>query len=144
MAQRLFLGDTIKSDNVYLGISDVARACKVNARQIRYWIKMGYIDTVNVENGAIKLPYSELIHARLIKHFLDEGYTLSAAAKKMKENIGLARAYRKILTEGVKKVSTDKNKTIFDFGSLKENPDKHVYGVETENGIEFTLDKELL
>ncbi|UQS82195.1 MerR family transcriptional regulator [Bombilactobacillus folatiphilus] len=134
-----WLHDIIRPDNLYLSIRDTARACQITDTQVRYWIKNGYLKTVKAENGAVKLPYKQIIHARMIKKFLDDGFTLHAAVKKAQDKISLARSLQTMLLDSMQNITVDNDQVIFDFGPLAEDEKRHVYGIEQQGKIHFTV-----
>ncbi|MBF0527732.1 MAG: MerR family transcriptional regulator [Deltaproteobacteria bacterium] len=71
----------------YYGISEAARLCNVKPRQLLYWEKKGYIPAPDrIELGEVAhRQYSQrnLVLLRAMKKFLDEGFTLPVAARKM-------------------------------------------------------------
>lgn len=131
----------IRPDNLYLSIRDTARACQVTDTQIRYWIKNGYLKTVKTENGAVKLPYKQVIHARMIKKFLDDGYTLHAAVNKMRDNLSIARSVQHILLDSIQNISIKNDDIILDFGPLAEDHSQHVYCIDNHQQTKFTIQK---
>ncbi|KRN81031.1 MerR family transcriptional regulator [Ligilactobacillus acidipiscis] len=134
-----WLHDIIKPDNILLSIRDAARASNVTDAQVRYWIKNGYLRTVKADNGAIKLPYNQIASIRMIKFFLDDGYTLSGAAKKTQENKDIARSIRHLVFSSIHNIEKHGNKTIFDLGPIDEDPEKHIFGIETPEKITYVI-----
>lgn len=134
-----WLHDIIKPDNILLSIRDAARASNVTDAQVRYWIKNGYLRTVKADNGAIKLPYNQIASIRMIKFFLDDGYTLSGAAKKTQENKDIARSIRHLVFSSIHNIEKQGNKTIFDLGPIDEDPEKHIFGIETPEKITYVI-----
>lgn len=80
--------DTVKqlleSDDLLVGISELSKVTGVSPRQIRYWEQKGYIESTGEKNGNRKFKLPMVIKVEIIKHFLDEGYTLTAAVEKHK------------------------------------------------------------
>lgn len=98
--------DTVKqlleSDDLLVGISELSKVTGVSPRQIRYWEQKGYIESTGEKNGNRKFKLPMVIKVEIIKHFLDEGYTLTAAvekAQKRQKNIHQA----KLLLRGIVK-----------------------------------------
>ncbi|WP_405076233.1 MerR family transcriptional regulator [Ligilactobacillus acidipiscis] len=134
-----WMHDIIKPDNILLSIRDAARASNVTDAQVRYWIKNGYLRTVKADNGAIKLPYNQIASIRMIKFFLDNGYTLSGAAKKTQENKDIARSIRHLVFSSIHNIGKQGNKTIFDLGPIDKDPEKHIFGIETPEKITYII-----
>lgn len=133
------LYDIIKPDNILVSIRDAARACDVTDTQVRYWIKNDYLKTVKADNGAIKLPYDQITSIRMIKFFLDNGYTLNGAAKRTQENKDIGRSIRHLFFSSIQNVEHQDDKTIFDLGPIEGDPTKHVFGVETPEKITYVI-----
>lgn len=134
-----WMHDIIKPDNILLSIRDAARASNVTDAQVRYWIKNGYLRTVKADNGAIKLPYNQIASIRMIKFFLDNGYTLSGAAKKTQENKDIIRSIRHLVFSSIHNIGKQGNKTIFDLGPIDKDPEKHIFGIETPEKITYII-----
>lgn len=134
-----WMHDIIKPDNILLSIRDAARASNVTDAQVRYWIKNGYLRTVKADNGAIKLPYNQIASIRMIKFFLDNGYTLSGAAKKTQENKDIVRSIRHLVFSSIHNIGKQGNKTIFDLGPIDKDPEKHIFGIETPEKITYII-----
>lgn len=134
-----WMHDIIKPDNILLSIRDAARASNVTDAQVRYWIKNGYLRAVKADNGAIKLPYNQIASIRMIKFFLDNGYTLSGAAKKTQENKDIVRSIRHLVFSSIHNIGKQGNKTIFDLGPIDKDPEKHIFGIETPEKITYII-----
>ncbi len=134
-----WLHNIIRPDKILLSIRDAARAGDVTDTQVRYWIKNHFLKTVKAENGAIKLPYGEIAKIRMIKSFLDSGYTLSAAAKKTQENADLARSFSHLVLAGIQHVERKGKTTIFDLGPIENDPEKHIFVHETPEKITYEI-----
>ncbi len=135
------LREFMTADNVMLSFRDAARAGKVTTAQLRYWVKSGYLHTVAAENGTPKLPYDQLIDIRMIKHYLDEGFTLAVATKKAGEEKALANSLRQLFIDGIQGVSHQGETTVFDLGPLADDPTHHVYCLERAGKLSYTLNK---
>ena len=134
-----WLHSIIDPDKILLSIRDAARAGNVTDAQVRYWIKSGYLKTVKADNGAIKLPFTQIGSIRMIKSFLDEGYTLSGAAQKTEENKDINRSIHHLLSAGIQNIEHHDDKTVFDLGPLEDEPEKHVFGVETPEKVTYII-----
>lgn len=74
-------------NRIIVGIGEVANITGVSPRQIRYWEEKGIIQSVNNNSSSRKYDYSNIEKIVLIKDFLDQGYTLESAAKRLEERI---------------------------------------------------------
>ena len=71
-----------------VGIGEVSDITGVSARQLRYWETKGLINsTDDNSNTNRKYDYSNIEKIVLIKDFLDQGFTLESAAKRLEERI---------------------------------------------------------
>lgn len=75
----------IESDDFLVGISELSNMMNVSPRQLRYWEKKGYITSVGETGSSRKYKLPIAIKVEMIKHFLDEGFTLQVAVEKAKE-----------------------------------------------------------
>lgn len=71
-----------------VGIGEVSDITGVSARQLRYWETKGLINSIDDSNNTNrKYDYSNIEKIVLIKDFLDQGFTLEAAAQRLEERI---------------------------------------------------------
>jgi len=71
-----------------VGIGEVSDITGVSARQLRYWEAKGLINSIDANsNTNRKYDYSNIEKIVLIKDFLDQGFTLESAAKRLEERI---------------------------------------------------------
>ncbi|MDT2574044.1 MerR family transcriptional regulator [Enterococcus raffinosus] len=75
----------LESDDLLVGISELSKVTGVSPRQIRYWEQKGFISSTGEKSGNRKFKLPMVIKVEIIKHFLDEGYTLTAAVNKAQE-----------------------------------------------------------
>jgi len=97
----------LESDDLLVGISELSKVTDVSPRQIRYWEQKGYIKSTGEKNGNRKFKLPMVIKVEIIKHFLDEGYTLTAAVDKAQEhqaNIHQAKILLREIFKGVQQV----------------------------------------
>lgn len=90
MIQRL-----LNEENLLIGISELSEIADVSPRQLRYWEEKGYISSVAKDDkSARKYQLPMVVKVRLIKRFLDDGYTLNSAVEKaaeQKRNVALTK-----------------------------------------------------
>lgn len=71
-----------------VGIGEVSEITGVPQRQIRYWEEKGIIQSLKDGEGSTrKYDYLNIKKIILVKELIDDGYTLDAAARKVKERI---------------------------------------------------------
>lgn len=72
-------------NKLIVGIGEVAQITGLPTRQIRYWEEKGIIKSLTEEGGKNRrYDYENIKKILLIKELTDEGYTLDAAAAKIK------------------------------------------------------------
>ncbi|MBD8347676.1 MerR family transcriptional regulator [Dysgonomonas sp. HGC4] len=72
-------------DKLIVGIGEVFQITNIPTRQIRYWEDKGIIKSLTEEEGKNRrYNYENIKRMLLIKELLDEGYTLDAAANKIR------------------------------------------------------------
>lgn len=77
-------------DKLVVGIGEVSEITGIPTRQIRYWEQKGIITSVTEEEGKNRrYDYRNIKLMLLVKELLDEGYTLDAAAGKVKNRLGI-------------------------------------------------------
>lgn len=77
-------------DKLVVGIGEVSLITGIPTRQIRYWEEKGIIKSMTEEQGKNRrYDYENIKHILLIKEMIDEGYTLDAAAEKVKNRMAM-------------------------------------------------------
>lgn len=77
-------------DKMIIGIGEVAQITGLPVRQIRYWEEKGIIDSLKEDEGKNRrFDYPNIKKMLLIKELTDEGYTLDAAAEKVKNRVAM-------------------------------------------------------
>ena len=75
-------------DKLVVGIGEVSQITAIPTRQIRYWEEKGIISSLTEEEGKNRrYNYENIKKMLLIKEMIDEGYTLDAAAEKVKKRM---------------------------------------------------------
>ncbi|SFK57133.1 MerR family transcriptional regulator [Proteiniphilum acetatigenes] len=75
-------------DKLVVGIGEVSQITNIPTRQIRYWEDKGIIKSLTeVEGKNRRYNYENIKKMLLIKEMIDEGYTLDAAAEKVKKRM---------------------------------------------------------
>lgn len=90
-------------NKLVVAIGEVAKITGIPQRQLRYWEQKGIIkaDEQPASGSTRRFNYLAIKKIILIKEFLDEGYTLEAAAKKVEDRIKKVKA----VVDKFKKVS---------------------------------------
>ncbi|WP_225363070.1 MerR family transcriptional regulator [Secundilactobacillus paracollinoides] len=123
----------------YLGIGDVAEATGVSQSQLRYWEQKGYIESKKEHSQNRKYTYGMLIKVFVIKYYMDQGFTLAAAAKKAaahKETTELLKHFILDRFEGVKTVD---GFPAIDLGYLDSAQSERLLAVVKEDHTDFKI-----
>lgn len=97
----------LESDDLLVGISELSKVTGVSPRQIRYWEQKGYIESTGEKSGNRKFKLPMVVKVEIIKHFLDEGYTLTASverAHQRQKNIHLAKLLVREVFKGIQQI----------------------------------------
>ncbi|MBU5363689.1 MerR family transcriptional regulator [Enterococcus raffinosus] len=97
----------LESDDLLVGISELSKVTGVSPRQIRYWEQKGYIESTGEKSGNRKFELPMVVKVEIIKHFLDEGYTLNASverAQQRQKNIHQAKLLLREVFKGIQQV----------------------------------------
>lgn len=97
----------LESDDLLVGISELSKVTGVSPRQIRYWEQKGYIESTGEKSGNRKFKLPMVVKVEIIKHFLDEGYTLNASverAQQRQKNIHQAKLLLREVFKGIQQV----------------------------------------
>lgn len=71
-----------------VGIGEVAQITGIACRQIRYWEDKGIIKSLTEEEGKNRrYDYLNIKKMLLVKLYLEEGFTLDAAAQKVQDRM---------------------------------------------------------
>ncbi|MGJ1364636.1 MerR family transcriptional regulator [Sphingobacterium spiritivorum] len=77
-------------EKLIVGIGEVSQITGIPTRQIRYWEDKNIIRSLTEEEGKNRrYDYKNIKKMLLIKELMDEGYTLDAAAEKVRKRIVL-------------------------------------------------------
>ncbi|MGJ1285337.1 MerR family transcriptional regulator [Sphingobacterium spiritivorum] len=75
-------------EKLIVGIGEVSQITGIPTRQIRYWEDKNIIRSLTEEEGKNRrYDYKNIKKMLLIKELMDEGYTLDAAAEKVRKRI---------------------------------------------------------
>lgn len=126
-----------------VGIGDLSDMVGVSTRQLRYWEKKGYIESIGNDNGVPrKFSLETCYRVAAIRSFLDEGYTLAKAVEKsefLKTKISLIRKFEHETITDVKISDVEKLWGQIDYGYLDAEQTKKVVGVIDANGAHLEI-----
>ena len=81
---KLTIEDVDFLSKLIVGIGEVSQITNIPCRQIRYWEDKGIIKSLTEEEGKNRrYDYTNIKKMLLIKLYMEEGFTLDAAAQKM-------------------------------------------------------------
>lgn len=128
-------------NELQIGIGDISEVTEVSTRQLRYWEKKGYIQSLKTKTGQTrKYRLSEVYRILMIKMYLDEGYNLAKAVEKANtthKQVALLRKFEKLIASV--EVTDQEN----EYGRINlQSTDKKqkVTGVLDESGSYFEVE----
>ncbi|PWG00003.1 MerR family transcriptional regulator [Levilactobacillus bambusae] len=126
---------------VLVGISELTKAAKITVSQLRYWEKKGYIEPIQVADGAHhKFDHTQVVRAMIINHLTREGYTLAKAAEMAFELSKLIVPVRDFLEDRPVELATNRERPTLILGPFDPEPDKMLIAVHYPDGWKFELD----
>ncbi|EOL43141.1 hypothetical protein RV11_GL000643 [Enterococcus phoeniculicola] len=135
----------LQQDNLLVGISELSKMVDLSPRQLRYWEEKGFITSHSAENSARRYRLPMVIKVQLIKHYLDEGYTLSTSAKKAQDQMLEVKRTKRILLKTFKqKIQLADNLLAVDMGDFDDTGAQRLYMIfneETEDSNYVLLNK---
>jgi len=91
-----------------VGIGEVAQITDIPVRQIRYWEEKGIIKSLTEEEGKNRrYDYVNIKKMLLVKLYLEEGFTLDAAAQKTQSRLSYFEDTFNRLKESVQALKGD-------------------------------------
>lgn len=139
MQKDLFL-KLIDTDRLIFGISEVCKMAGVTPRQLRYWEQKGYIKAREADgNKAREYDAHTMIKAIFIKHFLDEGYTLSVAVQKIQKHMANMKVVRSIIREHFEGIEELDGEMAVNLGYFDDTKQQILYAIVKEGHSTFKL-----
>lgn len=126
--------------NFQLGIGDLARITGVSQSQLRYWESKNYITPIQDSIGKNrKYAMIEIGKALIIKKYLDEGFTLTAAVRKSIEHKEMMEISRKVAVDRFLGIEEIDGNSAINLGPLEDEPDKNVYAIVKDGHTSLRL-----
>lgn len=123
-----------------LGIGDLAKVTGVSQSKIRYWEQKGYIQsTQNDEGQNHKYSLMMLGKVHLIRHYLDEGFTLTMAVKKADRHKEIMDLVSKVAVDRFRELEEYEGNPAVNLGSVCEAPHQSVIAVIEEGETKLHL-----
>lgn len=120
-------------------IGEISEMAGVSTRQLRYWEKQGYLksnDRAGEQNSRV-FSFRMYVKSRLMKNYLDEGFTLAKANEKSSALLGKMEWMHKFATlahVGLEEV--DGQKAVY-LGLLDDDKSKKLYGFIDDDGVHY-------
>ncbi|QNQ82399.1 MerR family transcriptional regulator [Lactobacillus sp. PV037] len=130
--------------NTGISIGEVSNVVGVSPRQLRYWEQKGYIAPLKENSGVRRYNLITVYFIAIIKHNLDEGYTLAAAYERAKD----VKVKRKIMSkffknefEELKITDPEKGYGEIEIGDVSDNTGKEyeLKAIVDEKGSYYKL-----
>lgn len=123
----------------HLGIGDVAAATGVSQSQLRYWEQKGYITSVKENGQNRKYNYATLIKVFVIKHNMEQGFTLAAAVKKADQRKEAIDVIKHAIVDRFQGIDQIDGYPAVNLGYLNENQNEVLYAVVKEDHTDLKL-----
>lgn len=128
--------EIFKSNDIKIGMTELAKVTGVSPSQLRYWERKGYIHSQQDQQN--KNHHFSLLTAyqvRTIKFYLDEGYTLQVAVQKEQQRRALGKTFRRFIEERIESIDQDVDGDgLVMLGQLDDDPTKEVYARVDQDG----------
>ena len=133
------LHEVYNAEQFQFKIGDLSEMAGVSTRQLRYWEKQGYLKSRERtdEQRARVFSFMMYMKAKMIKHFLDEGFTLAKANEKSGEILQDLKWVHKILANSSVRVEQLAGEKVIHFGMLNNDPKQQLYGFVEKDGIHY-------
>lgn len=128
--------EIFKSDDIKIGMSELAKVTGVSSSQIRYWERKGYIHSQqDQQNKNHHFSLMTAYQVRIIKFYLDQGYTLQVAVQKERERRALGKVFRHFISDRIQGIEQDSDGDgLVRLGRLDDDPTREVYARVDKDG----------
>lgn len=125
-----------KSDDIKIGMTELAKVTGVSPSQLRYWERKGFIHSQqDQQNKNHHFSLMTAYQVRTIKFYLDQGYTLQVAVEKERERRALGKVFRHFITDRIQSIDQDDDGDgLVMLGRLDDDPTKEVYARVDRDG----------
>ncbi|CUS25640.1 hypothetical protein FC70_GL000965 [Paucilactobacillus oligofermentans DSM 15707 = LMG 22743] len=120
-------------------IGEISEMADVSTRQLRYWEKQGYLKSNERtgEQNARVFSFRMYVKSRLIKKFLDDGFTLSKANEKSTIIIEEMEWIHKFATQSHFNLTEVDGQKAVCIGSLNDDESQKIYGFIDDDGVHY-------
>ncbi|MDR3241502.1 MAG: MerR family transcriptional regulator [Lactobacillaceae bacterium] len=111
------------SDLYQFRIGEIEAMTGVSARQVRYWESKGIIEAIeraSEQEGRV-YRFKMLVKIAMIKHFLDEGFTLKTSVASTEEKQKYMSFTHKIVANALQGVVDNNGQVMLDMGDFDED-----------------------
>lgn len=117
-------------------IGELSRMTGVSTRQLRYWEKKAFIAAKQrqEEQDARVFGFDAYVKVSLVKHLMDEGYTLSAANDKSKTLIEDAKWAHHFARQAFHGIENVNGRRRLNLGFIDDAHEQVLYGVTNDEG----------
>lgn len=128
--------EIFKSNDIKIGMTELAKVTGVSPSQLRYWERKGFIHSQqDQQNKNHHFSLMTAYQVRTIKFYLDQGYTLQVAVQKEHERRTLGKVFRHFITDRIQSIDQDDNGDgLVMLGKLDDDPTKEVYARVDQDG----------
>ncbi|KRL61002.1 MerR family transcriptional regulator [Latilactobacillus fuchuensis] len=138
--QKDFFLKLISTEQLIFGISEVCKMAKVTPRQLRYWEQKGYLQSRETANQkAREYDAHTTIKAILIKHFLDEGYTLAVAVQKIQKHMTNMELVKSVVRDHFEGIEEIDGETAVNLGYFDDTQRQILYAIVKDGQSTFKL-----
>lgn len=122
-------------------IGELSKMTDVSARQLRYWEQKGLIEANERPHnrGPRVYHFSMYLKVQLIKHYLDEGYTLAKANEKSQSTLDSAKWLHNFVVAAFGETTEIDGKEAIDMGYFDAEHTQRLYGFNDENGVSYKV-----
>lgn len=129
------------AERMVFRIGELSAMTGVSSRQLRYWEQKNYIESMQRgdEQAARSYHFREYARVTGIKYFLDDGYTLSAAVKKVNDYIDMANLVHVFVKEAIKNVDDRGDHIEIDLGWFDEAAGQRLIAVQGSGKVTYKI-----
>lgn len=126
--------DKMDLNKLIFRIGEVSKMLNVSTRQLRYWEKKGYIESIRDEKGSSRVFNMEnFTRVSLIKYYLDKGFTLVRANEITQTNMSNMAYLRRFVMYAFQDIEMIENQPAINLGYFDDEKASILYGFIDKN-----------
>lgn len=131
----------VNISNLRFQIGELSKMTGVSTRQLRYWEQKKFIaaNERDADQEARVFDFRMYIKVSLIKHYLDEGYKLTAANKKSSTTIDDALWFHTFFRNSFQGLEMIDGKRAVNLGFFDQAQNKVLYGFNEGDKIKYEI-----